>query len=162
MLSLINCALLASAPTLEVPATLELTQPTTKEPAISAPKDAIKMGLAWLARHQNPNGYWNHKEFWKDNRAGGTQCAQGAGTHVQHVGSTGLALMALVGDKRSLKQGEYAVGILSAVEWLLERQESESGLIGDSLGIAFHYDHAIATGYRFLSFGDAMYLEVDR
>jgi len=145
MLSLINCALLASAPTLEVPATLELTHLDTKEPTISAPRDAIKMGLAWLARHQNPNGYWNHKEFWKDNRAGGTQCVQGAGTHVQHVGSTGLALLALVGDKRSLKQGEYAVGILSAVEWLLEKQESESGLIGDSLGIAFHYDHAIAT-----------------
>jgi len=106
MLSLINCALLASAPTLEVPAALELTHLDTKEPTISAPRDAIKMGLAWLARHQNPNGYWNHKEFWKDNRAGGTQCVQGAGTHVQHVGSTGLALLALVGDKRSLKQME--------------------------------------------------------
>ncbi len=145
MLSLIHCALLASAPTLEVPATLELTQPDPGESAIATPRKAIKMGLTWLARHQSPSGYWNHKEFWKDNMAGGTQCVQGAGAHVQHVGCTGLALLALVGDERSLKQGEYAAGILSAVEWLLKTQDPESGRFGEILDHTFHYDHAITT-----------------
>jgi S-adenosylmethionine:tRNA-ribosyltransferase-isomerase (queuine synthetase) len=32
--------------------------------------------------------------------------------------------------------------------------------MGDRWRVA--YDHAIAHGFRFLSFGDAMYIEVDR
>ena len=83
---------------------------------------AVEAGADWLVQNQLRDGHWGDAE-------GG----------IHDVGATGLALMALQ------EAGEAPSAQEAAARWLMARQDSETGLIGEPLGHAFHYGHAIAT-----------------
>jgi hypothetical protein len=95
--------------------------------------ELLEPGLAWLAEHQDEEGYWD-----------ADACEGGAST-TQDVGVTALALLAFMGDGHALREGEYEDVVTRAVQWLRDQQDAETGLIGASIGHTFIYDHGIAT-----------------
>ena len=109
--------------------------------------NAVAAGLAWLAAHQDQSGAWDcdrfdkHDPLYADIEIGEV----GGGDHHQDVGVTGLALLAFLGDGHTTRTGKYVENVERAVAWLLDQQEEDSGLFGESMGTAFLYDHAIAT-----------------
>jgi hypothetical protein len=68
----------------------------------------------------------------------------GPGRAMHDVGATGLALLAYLGDGNTLRVGPYREQVKKGVAWLRQQQQ-ESGLIGESSGHAYMYNHGIAT-----------------
>ncbi|MEO6597667.1 MAG: prenyltransferase/squalene oxidase repeat-containing protein, partial [Planctomycetota bacterium] len=106
-----------------------------------APQGHIDNALEWLARHQDSDGRWDCDGFMKHDVSG--EPCSGPGNAVHDVGVTGLALLALLGDGSSLRQGRYRDQVRRAALWLRQQQE-ENGLIGGAAASDFIYDHAIA------------------
>jgi hypothetical protein len=107
--------------------------------------ETIKRGLSWLADHQAPDGHWDTDEYFLNNVKGGTDCTEGAGIASQDVGITALALLAFLGDGSTTKRGPYRKVVQRGIKWLGEQQDPDTGLIGEQIGHAFVYDHAIAS-----------------
>ena len=106
--------------------------------------EAIKAGLEWLKRHQSEDGNWDVDEYFMNNITNTEGCTDGAGIASQDVGITGLALLAFLGDGSSTRQGEFRDVVKRGVKWLSDQQDEDNGLIGEQVGHAFVYDHAIA------------------
>jgi len=96
---------------------------------------ALAGALAWLAGEQRGDGSWPS--------AATPGAAPGAPTP-HEVGVTALALLALLGDGNTPERGPYKRAVAAGVRWLASRQDA-GGLVGEPLGHAFLYDHAIAT-----------------
>jgi hypothetical protein len=62
---------------------------------------------------------------------------------VHDIGVTGLALLALLGEGSTLRQGPYRDHVRRAVQWL-RTQQDENGRFGAAASSDFIYDHAIA------------------
>lgn len=107
--------------------------------------EVLRQGLDWLAKHQSPDGYWDVDEYYANNVQGGTNCTEGAGIASQDIGITGLALLAFLGDGNTTKNGDYRKVVQRGINWLAEQQDPDTGLIGDAVGHAYVYDHAIAS-----------------
>lgn len=103
----------------------------------------IAAGLSWLVEHQDTDGKWDTDGFMKHDPAG--DACEGTGEAEHDVGVTGLALLALLGNGNSTRGGLYRENVSRAVHWLREQQDPDSGLIGERIGHAYLYDHAIAT-----------------
>ena len=69
----------------------------------------------------------------------------GPGSGVNDVGVTGLALLAFLGEGNTLRMGTYRTVVRTGVKWLIEQQDAEKGLIGQSASQGYMYSHAIAT-----------------
>jgi hypothetical protein len=61
------------------------------------------------------------------------------------VGVTGLSLLAFLGQGSTTRQGQFRDNVARGVRWLEEQQDPDTGLLGEKLGHAFLYNHAIAT-----------------
>ncbi len=91
---------------------------------------AVAAGLAYLARIQDPNGFWGsaadkHEKY----------------RHVV-IGKTGLGLLAFLGAGHTPTSGtEYAAVAERAVRFLLAVQDPETGHFGDSNA----YSHGVTT-----------------
>lgn len=107
--------------------------PSAQVPVAAAPapnaREAHARALAWLAAHQEADGHWSAGEQSK----------------VNHIGTTGLALLALQSGGATMSHGEHAQAIARGVSWLITQQDADLGLIGQRVGHSFQYDHAIAT-----------------
>ncbi len=68
-------------------------------------RDAVTLGLAWLAAHQHHDGGWRFDLSLKDGPCHG-QC-RNPGVVGTTTGATGLALLALLGDGQTHRQGDY-------------------------------------------------------
>ncbi|HIG85521.1 MAG TPA: hypothetical protein EYQ25_00605 [Planctomycetes bacterium] len=106
---------------------------------------ALADGLEWLKNHQAPDGSWDVDEYWINNVSGGTDCSEGAGSHIQDTGITGLALLAFLGDGHTMRDGLYKDVVTKGIKWMRKEQDPETGLLGQDIGEAFLYDHAIAS-----------------
>jgi len=104
--------------------------------------NGVGPGLAWLKRHQDEDGKWDCDRFMKHDRDG--EPCDGAGSPVHDVGVTGLAMLALLGDGSTLRQGPHKDALKKAVKWL-RNQQQENGLYGSDASHDFLYDHAIAS-----------------
>jgi len=106
-------------------------------------ESTVDKALAWLARHQEPDGRWSVKN------------TDGLGVHNQWYDQihwdpsvTGLALMAFLGAGHSEKAGKYKDNVRRAVYWLISQQR-EDGAIGTDtkwkhpFGAGYAYHHAI-------------------
>ena len=106
-------------------------------------EQALADGLAWLARHQEPEGRWDCDGFMQ--RDPEQDPCSGPGGRLHDVGVTGLALLAFLGDGNTMSEGPHRDVVTRGVDWLRGQQDPETGLIGEQIGHAFHYDHAIAS-----------------
>lgn len=96
-------------------------------------EDAVNAALAWLAKHQEPDGHWDTKKYASDMKTD-TAC-------------TGFALLAFLGAGHTEKVGQYRDNVRRAVSWLKSKQNAD-GLIFDTTDAGAHravgYPHAIA------------------
>jgi hypothetical protein len=104
--------------------------------------EAITLGLEWLRKHQDEDGRWDCEKFMKHDQ--GEPCT-GAGSPVNDVGVSGLALLAFLGEGNTLKIGTYREVVRKGVKWVVDQQNMENGLIGQNASSAYVYSHAIAT-----------------
>ncbi|MGE3803272.1 MAG: prenyltransferase/squalene oxidase repeat-containing protein [Gemmataceae bacterium] len=75
-------------------------------------RKAVDKGLAWVAKHQNPDGHWDAN--------GGNY----------PVSMTALGGMALLMEGSTIRDGKYADNIRKATTWLMDRAQ-RSGMIGN-------------------------------
>ena len=109
----------------------------------SGTEQAIKDGLEWLKKHQDESGRWDCDEFFKHDPD--NDQTDGAGDPNHDIGTTGLALLAFLGDGHTMTRGTYKDVVSRGVKWLSSEQDRETGLFGQEIGHAFLYDHSIAT-----------------
>jgi len=110
-------------------------------------ENAVKLGLGWLARHQDQDGKWSRMDFDKHCEPG-RKCG-GAGQHPTTLDPavTGLALLAFCASNNTHEEGEYKKNVAAAVEYL-QAIQTESGGFGDyPRGLNYHmmYNQGIAT-----------------
>ncbi len=111
--------------------------------ASSAPRteEAIELGLAFLARHQQADGSWTLGGFDNDPR-------DRAQLMSSDTAATGLALLAFQGAGYNHREFRYASRMQSAIDWLIARQAVTGELYvladEDSNSYARLYSHAIA------------------
>jgi hypothetical protein len=90
---------------------------------------AVELGLAWLARHQNPDGSWSFQHGPDD--PGYLDCPTGA---------TGLALLALLGAGHTHKEGVYRSQVNLGLKYLIDHMEVTSSggwMLGTGLGTMY-------------------------
>lgn len=97
---------------------------------------AIGDGLLWLASNQRDNGSWSAYP-WSDE--------DGKPTGNHEAGLTGLALLAFLADGQTHDDALYDESIQRGIQWLLDTQNSETGVFGKPSAHDSIYDHAIAT-----------------
>jgi hypothetical protein len=103
----------------------------------AASEKAVALGLAWLRRHQAPDGCWSGDAF--DRRCFGWPCGD-PGESGYEPGHTGLALLCFLGAGHTHVQGRYRRPVTKGLAWLLSSQTSE-GRFGRPNRM---YNHAIA------------------
>ncbi len=102
--------------------------------------------LKWLARHQNPDGYWDCDGF--HSQCQGTIC-DGAGYAEYDVGVTGLALLAFLGagythlSKTPVDGIDFGKVVKNGLLWLQKQQDGE-GLFGSKSSSKYMYNHTLA------------------
>jgi hypothetical protein len=113
------------------------------QPASSAPRteEAIELGLAFLARHQQADGSWTLGGFDNDPQ-------DRAQLMSSDTAATGLALLAFQGAGYNHREFRYASRMQAALDWLIARQAvtGELYVLADeeSNNYARLYSHAIA------------------
>lgn len=104
-----------------------------------------RKALSWLALHQSEDGSWDSDGYSANcGEIGAGQC-EGGGESVHDVGVTGLALLAFLGAGNTTVKGHFQENVSRGVRWLELMQDPDSGLLGDQIGHAYLYNHAIAT-----------------
>jgi hypothetical protein len=88
-------------------------------------EDAVGAALAWLARHQEPDGSWDNSKYG----GGGSD-----------VAVTGFSLLAFLGAGHTEKVGKYRENVRKAVKWLIAKQREDGAFWDSGRG----YAHAIA------------------
>ena len=101
---------------------------------------AIKLGLAWLSRHQTSDGHWELHQGYPDS---------GRSYVKTDTGATALSLLAFLGHGETHQSGEYQVVIERGLNWLQRVQDPSSGDLHDQRqeqgrNAAF-YAHSMAT-----------------
>jgi hypothetical protein len=101
---------------------------------------AVDAGLDWLARHQNPEGYWDCDGFEAQCETG--KCG-GPGYMLYDPGVTGLALLAFLGAGEHHKWGRHRKTVRNGLEYLKAIQDGE-GCFGPRTTDRFIYNHGAA------------------
>ena len=91
--------------------------------------DCLAGALAWLVRHQSPDGSWDGDAFGDRCLDRGDVCP-GPGHAVHDVGLTSLAVLALQGAGNTALEGPHHEAVRRALLWLTEQQDPDTGLIG--------------------------------
>jgi len=89
---------------------------------------AVRAGIGWLARRQNPDGSW-----LTDGRTG-----------LYPTAMTALAGLALLAEGNTCYSGPHAPNVRRAVEYLLRQSDPQTGLIGGYEGGRPMFGHGFA------------------
>jgi len=105
----------------------------------------VELGLAWLAAHQSPGGFWSCAAF--DTECGrletNTVCS-GTGSPQFDVGVTALALLGFLRAGHTPQEGRYAPTVRAGLDYLVAVQ-TKNGMLGAETNSQSTYDHVIAT-----------------
>ncbi len=96
----------------------------------AATEKTVEAALAWLARHQEKDGSWNHAKFG------------GRSSFKVTTGCTALAMLAMLGAGNTDTHGKYAANVKRAQNWLMTKQRDNGG-IADGDGTS----HMAGVGY---------------
>jgi hypothetical protein len=111
--------------------------PLPSAPKPSTREHAIEAGLAWLARHQSPDGSWRARAVDADcNRSFDPGNPKIEWTDHYDVGSTALGALAFI------RAGDSNPALAKALEWL-RAQQNEQGFFSKER--SFIYNEALAT-----------------
>lgn len=111
-----------------------------------ASEQAVEMALAWLAAHQEAEGYWD-----ADKHGGGLRevrridANKPPGGRETDTGLTGLAILSFLGAGHTHEEGDYTREVSLAIRWLIAMQRSDGYLGGRATYYDQMYCHAIAT-----------------
>lgn len=171
---------LSSAVPAQIPSTYRLRDVNTRqERAISLgatpeSEQAVERALVWLARHQDPAGFWDADGF-SAHCPTGDRCDGEGGDQRQttpeagarsnafdpdalrnagkfaDTGITGLVILCYLGAGYTHENGKYADQVDRALRWLVSQQQ-ENGFIG---GDALRYDKMYCHGMATLALGEA-------
>lgn len=109
-------------------------------------EDAIELGLAWIARHQMPDGSWSLTNF-HTGRPGypNERTAQLS----SDTAATGLSLLCFFGAGYHHRDDRYQENIRRGLEWMLQHQSEDGNLYvsqdEESNKAAALYSHGIGT-----------------
>ncbi|MBU0753717.1 MAG: terpene cyclase/mutase family protein [Planctomycetes bacterium] len=109
-----------------------------------ATQKAVELGLEWLAKHQDPEGFWDCDGFHYQDDPNMPR-STGPGTALNDVGVTGLALLAFLGSGNTPNSGPYKANVRDGVRYLCDIQNPEDGCIPMKEGEQYMYNHAIGT-----------------
>jgi hypothetical protein len=107
---------------------------------------AVEEALRWLAKHQEPDGFWD-----ADKHGGGArevrpiEKGRPPGGDATDTGVTGLAILAFLGAGYTHEEGEYEETVSQAIHWLIAQQRSDGYLGGRATYYDQMYCHGIAT-----------------
>jgi len=94
-----------------------------------ASESAVDAALRWLARHQEPAGFWDCDKY------------EGGGKF--DVGMTGFACLAFLGAGHTERAGKFRQNVVMGVKWLVNQQKKKTD---GSLFMGHHmYEHGIGT-----------------
>jgi hypothetical protein len=111
-----------------------------REGGTARSEKSVEDGLAWIVRHQRPDGSWSLN--FQD------QC-QGAGCPRHQVmesdtAATGLALLPLLGAGYThTVKGRHQDSVRRGLFWLVDHQQPDGNLFIGPPGMAYMYSHAI-------------------
>jgi len=141
-------ALILLPPALVLLAAQSVAQAAPQQPAEAAAahpaQQAVAGALQWLADHQAPDGSWEPDAFMSRDRYADSPSSDGSGLASLRVGTTGLVLLAFIGDGHGLLYSPHSETVARGAQYLLSTQR-EDGLFGDEIGNATLYGHALAT-----------------
>lgn len=158
--------------TAEVPATYQLRSlekrkfSAKKHGGTDASEKAVEQALHWLAKNQNPAGYWDasahgsgkvgtkkQKVALKKLEDGSDAPKEGSEIEIKwdHAGKdadtgiTALALLAFLGAGYTHEEGPYTKTVNKALRWLIAQQTKDGFLGGKGRRYARMYCHGMAT-----------------
>jgi len=108
------------------------------------PRPGAETGVAdaldWLARHQDPDGFWDADGF-------ASRCAEGKcpgpGGPLFDPGVTGLSALAFLGNGETHQTPKHGPAVRNALKYLKGIQDAE-GCFGTRTSNHFTYNHALA------------------
>ena len=95
----------------------------------AATEGALRLALAWLARHQNPDGTWDAVSF--RSRCTGPACV-GIGGAPYVDATTALALLPFLGAGHTHREGPWRDTVKLALRAIVARQRPDGSCGGDS------------------------------
>jgi hypothetical protein len=108
-------------------------------------EEAIELGLAFLAKHQSPDGSWSFGNFGRGQPGYENETA----ALESDTAATGLALLAFQGGGYTHRQGKYKDVVRMGLESLLRKQTQEGDLYartgGPSDAAMWLYSHGVAS-----------------
>ena len=107
----------------------ECAEPEQDKPSLN--EKALLAAHLYLAAQQRGDGSW-------------ASTARNEMAPLRDIGVTALACIALMEGGHTPAEGAFKQSVRAGLTWLAS-QQGESGLIGDRVGHAYLYDHAIAT-----------------
>jgi hypothetical protein len=116
-------------------------QIVSREGGTSATEAAVARGLAWLAKHQTPNGNWSLHKFTDIQ---GCTCQNG-GQVITDMGATSLTLLPFLGAGQTHNAGKYKDHVREGINYLLDNQTRDGDLSFGARGNTKMYTHGLAT-----------------
>ena len=119
------------------------TDPGTKNDLLSKyggnhlTTEAVRRGLVWLKKQQDPAGFWSLVGPYRDGVSSGLSDNRAA--------ATGLALLAFQGDGNTRHKGDYSKVVAKAWRWLLAQQGDNGGFFQEGSSSGRFYTQAVCT-----------------
>lgn len=110
-------------------------------------EESVELGLAFLARHQSPEGSWSLQGF--DDAAPGATTADTQYLLVSDTGATALCLISFQGAGYTHRDHQYKDVVRKGLEYLVKNQKENGDLFvaldNESNKSVWLYSHALAT-----------------
>jgi hypothetical protein len=109
-------------------------------------EQAVERALAWLARTQQSEGFWDASRFGAGTAPEQSEVHErpNAGATAD-TGVTALAVLAFLGAGHTPERGQYAPVVTRALRWLVSQQISNGYLGGSASYIEGMYCHGMST-----------------
>ncbi len=107
---------------------------------------AVELSLNWLSNMQSPDGHWDAQTFGAGQvRVDEFGVKRDYAGRDADTGITALVTLSFLGAGYTHEGGKYALNVDRAIDWLIQQQNKDGSLEGESGRFARMYCHAMAT-----------------